>query len=83
VGIRQTTIHSAITNAVSSSFFFVGAGFIPARNTGCLAERVGIKPTPDGDDVERYMHQLMSYVYSVSLSIVSNNPNYLSASPDS
>jgi hypothetical protein len=43
--------------------FFVGAGFIPARNTGCLEEPVGIKPTPtDGDDVERYMHQLMRYV---------------------
>jgi hypothetical protein len=60
----RSAIHSATITAVSSSFVSVGAGFIPARSTGCLAERVGIKLTPtDGDDVERYMHQLMRYVY--------------------
>ena len=56
-------IRGATITAVSLSFLFLGAGFTPARNTGCLEERVGIKPTPtDGDDVERYMHQLMRCV---------------------
>jgi hypothetical protein len=69
ISLEKIQIHNKYTKRNNYRciilIFFVGAGFIPTRNTGCLEERVGIKPTPtNGNGAERYMHQLMRYVYS-------------------
>jgi hypothetical protein len=66
---RHPIIHSATITAVSSSFFFVGAGFVPARNTGCLAERVGFRLRLSYAETSRSVPQAGSQFHGLATAV--------------